>query len=403
MRVLVLLVASILAFGGLAGCMGGTKDGATTNPTPAPGTGTGGTGGSNGGGPAQVKVLAPLNSAITLDAPAWIASGTEVPVKLAAPTGAKGALTYAWASGPLPGTVAVMAMNMDTGSKGSDYIASAASKSLTFSMAGVYAMHCHPHPYMRSNVTVVEGYAGPKTVEVSIIDGANQNEYRFVPENIVIGVGTTVTYKNVGTQPHTATSLGAPEPALKALPLKTDAGKLKLDGNGWVRVLAIVQDSEGRIGIVNKSIYVTPTLPVFATQTETMEFTYGASPLATTPAAAAAKSTGVQLAQGGKVTINYTFADAAAQNGAPQNLAQVEVHFTKDGETQDTFTSPGNDNTGSIGGKAIAGAYTLKVVPVQGASMTGTIVIDVEYELVPPAPAGPSAGGHDDSGGAHQH
>jgi plastocyanin len=253
---------------------------------------------------------------------------------------------------------------------------------------------------MRHNVTVVDGLAA-KDVTVYITDGATPGEYRFVPENIVVGKGSKVTYANVGAQPHTATALGAQEPALQLLPLKAENGTIKIEGEGWLRVLAITQDSEGRLGIANKSIYATATLPAFAQQTLTYEFTHGTpGPLAGTPAEASGDAKPITLEHPGKVTLNYTFSDALGGAGAPENLAEIAIHFTKDGETQDTLTA-GPAPVGTAEGKAIAGAYTLTVIPVQGAQVSGTIVVDVVYDLVPPpvGPAAPPADGH----GGHAH
>lgn len=398
-----LSVALIFAFAGLAGCIGANKEGDPGEDIDAnklPGTDTN-TGTVPGTKPA-ITVLAPLSSAITIDAPEWVQSGTEVPVTLAAPSNAKGALTYTWAIGPLPGTVKVTEAKADTGSKGADYIQPGASKSITYGTSGIYRMHCHPHPDMRHNVTVIEGFAGPKTVEVQIVDGATKSENRYVPENIVVGVGTVVTYKNVGQQPHTATALGAQEPPLKKLPLATAAGNVKVEGEGWQRIVAVFQDADGRFGIAEKPIYTTATLPSFATQTETFEFTGAtAAPLTGTPAGAAPESRAVSLEQRGTVTINYTFQDAVAGNGGPQNLAEVELHFTLSGETQDTLTG-GPEPTGTLTGKAPAGTYSLTVVPLQGAQVTGTVTIEVVYELVPPPPTAPSAEGGAGHGG-HAH
>lgn len=399
MRPIALLVASLLAFGAFAGCIGGSSEkGEPLDDTSLP-DGTTAPGGTVTA--PQVKVLAPLVTSLTLDAPDWIVSGTEVPVKVTAPANAKGAVTYAFATGALPGTVKVDPIVLDTGSKGSDYIAPGASKSLTFATAGVYMMHCHPHPFMLQNITVVDGYAGPKTVEVLIVDGAQTNEYRFVPENIVIGAGTKVTYKNVGAQPHTATGMGTQSPPLTLASAASDKAEatVKVNGTGWQRVLAIVTDSEGRVGLAEKNIYATETLPVFDSQTLPFDFTYGAAPLAGTPAEASAKSAPVTLEQPGKVTITFAFTDAAS---AAENLAQVEIHLTKDGETQDTLTG-GPAADGVLEGKAIAGAYTLTVVPMQGIEISGTVVIDVVYDLIPPAPAmqeeDAGHGGH----GGHAH
>lgn len=395
MRALAILAAALVASAAFSGCIGGLKE---KNDDPVDPASTGGStdngGSTDTGTTPQLKVLAPLTSALKLDGPQWVVSGTDVTATLTPPANAKGTLTYAWAIGPLPGTVKVTEFKADTGSaKASDWIQPGATKSVTYGMAGVYAMHCHPHPTMRHNVTVIDGYAGPKTVDVYITDGATPDQYRFVPENIVIGVNTTVNYKNVGQQPHTSTAMGAQEPMLKLLPLKAANGTVKVEGEGWQRIIAVIQDSEGRIGIANASIYTTATLPTFPTKSIKFTFDYGVEQLAGTAAEAAAKSEPVTLAHGGLVTVNWTFTDALSATG--ESPVDVEIHFTKDGETQDTITGTGA--TGSLPSKALAGAYTVKVVPKMGVQIEGTVTIDVVYDLVPPAPtqpAAPSMDGH---------
>lgn len=397
MRALAILAAALVAAAALSGCIGGLKDDDPVTPAGAAGDGAP-TGNDGGSLPTTLTVLNALNASITFDAPAWIQSGTQVPVNLSAPANAKGDLTYAWAIGPVPGTVAVTAAKADTGSsKGADYIAPGEAKSITFVMAGVYRLHCHPHPDMRHNVTVIEGYDSPRVVEVAIFDGEKQNEYRYVPENIVVGVNTTVNYKNVGQQPHSATALPGQEPSLEILPLTEANGTITVDGEGWQRIVAVFTDSEGRLGIAEKAIYATAELPSFKPETKEFTFAYGASQLSGTAAAPAAKSEPVTLAHGGLVFLNYTFTDAASPSGA--SPAAVEVHFTKDGETQDTMTGGGASDT--LSGKALPGAYTLKVVPVTGAQIEGTVTIEVIYDLVPPPPTSPGAAEEGHGGHAH--
>ncbi|HVM44893.1 MAG TPA: hypothetical protein VM582_03065 [Candidatus Thermoplasmatota archaeon] len=387
MRAHLFLALALVAAGSLAGCIGGEKEGGVVDTATDKGVGADGVTSAAGGAAQSLRVLAPLTASLALDAPEWIQSGTEVPVSLTVPANAKGAVSYTWAVGPLPGTVEVTPAKADTGSAVKDFIQAGATKSITYGTSGVYRMHCHPHPWMLHNVTVIDGYAGPKTVDVSIVDGATQGEFRYVPENIVVGAGTVVNYKNLGEQPHTATAMGAQEPPLQKLPLATNEGTVKLEGDGWLRVVGVFQDSEGRIGFAEKRIYVTAELPQYGTTTHEFSFDAAVKPLAGTPAAAAAKSVPVSLEQGGFVFLNYTFQDAASGAGAPQNLAQVEVHFTLSGETQDTLTG-GPDAANSLSGRALPGSYTLKVVPVQGARVTGTVTIEVVYDLVPPEPGG---------------
>jgi plastocyanin len=88
--------------------------------------------------------------------------------------------------------------HLDTGT-----IAPGEQKALTFAEAGVYELHCHPHPFMLHTVTVVDG--GPAEVLVKIHDGATVEEYRYEPRNVTVGVGGRVVYLNAGREPHTAT------------------------------------------------------------------------------------------------------------------------------------------------------------------------------------------------------
>ena len=402
MRAFTILVAALVATGVLAGCIGNAaeKDPETENIDPAT-IGTDLTSETPGSGLAPVKVLAPLASSLKLGSAAWVAPGTSVPVTAAAPANAKGDVTYTWATGALPGTTEVKSLSLDT-----KVIEPTASKVLTFTTAGVFRMHCHPHPAMKHNVTVVDGLA-PSDVTVDIVDGATMDKYRFVPENIVVGVGSKVTYVNKGKLAHTATA-EAQEPPLKKVALDKASGDIKLEGNGWQRIVVLMRDSEGRFGIAEKAIYTTATLPAFTKQEIPVDFAAaGPAPLAGTPAESAMpapQAVPVTLEQAGLVSINGTYTDAVGGSpvgaAAGQNLAQVELHFTKDGETQDALTGEAAA-THTLSGKAPAGQYTLRIVPIQGAQITGTIVIEVVYELVPPAPTAPAAAEEGHGGHAH--
>lgn len=87
---------------------------------------------------------------------------------------------------------------LDTGD-----IAPGATATLTYDALGTFAMHCHPHPWMKHNVTVTAD--APGAVHVHIHDGGAPGDYRFEPTNITIGKGSVVTYHNHGNMTHTAT------------------------------------------------------------------------------------------------------------------------------------------------------------------------------------------------------
>lgn len=89
---------------------------------------------------------------------------------------------------------------MDTGD-----IAAGASATLTYDALGTHAMHCHPHPWMKHNVTVT--HDAPESAHVHIRDGDHAGQFLFEPANITIGKGTVVTYHNHGNTTHTATEV----------------------------------------------------------------------------------------------------------------------------------------------------------------------------------------------------
>jgi plastocyanin len=298
-----------------------------------------------------------------------------------------------WAIGALPGTILAPAATYDTGSKTpADYIPSNASKSITFTAAGLYQMHCHPHPNMRSNVSVIDGYQGPSTVEVQIYD------FGYAPQNIVIGPNTTVVYKNVGAQPHTATVLSN-EPPLKALPLKDPKGNATVAGNGWQRVRVYAMDGDGRLGNATVDVYVAP-YPTFTKAPKAMSFPAGLGPAAQQGTTAVGPQTdSFATDYNGTIYLNYTAKDAATQNGGPQNLATVDVHLKMSGETQDTLTDSGKEK-GTLATHAPAGSYTLSILATQGVGVNVDYTVEVVYDLpTPPAPVLASA----DGGGAHHH
>lgn len=348
--------------------------------------------------PEGLKVLAPLATGITTGAAPWVAPGTKIDVSASAPSNAKGAVKYTWALGPLPKTVAVTSADLNTKD-----IAAGASATLKFDKAGVYEMHCHPHPFMLSNVTVVDGYAGPSSATVYITDGATLGEFRFVPEHVVIPVGGTVVYKNVGTQMHTATQSGQ-QPGLKAADLKAASGELTVFGDGWQRLVVLVQDSDGRIGRAETPIYVAP-LPENHAETITFEFQAGV-PNAAPREAYQVQSKSFKLDFPGTAVLNFTAVDAVAATSGDTtaNTAQVEIHLKEQGETQDTMTGD-PASSGSLEGIVSASTYTLEVKAIQGVSVKFVGEFSVVYDLTPPEPVDVTAGGggHGGHGGGGGH
>lgn len=345
-----------------------TRD--VTNPTPDAG--------------AKNARLPALPLTLRLDAPTWIEPGTPVP---ATASGASGALAYTWAVGQLPGTVALTGKPLNT-----TLISPGETATLTFTEAGLYNMHCHPHPFMRSNVTVIDGYQGPGTVEVQIQDGGTTGEYRFVPENIVVAPGTKVVYRNVGTLPHTATELGR-TPPLSKLALDAASGTLQLPTSvpmpgmdmemapEWANVVVVAKDASGRVGIANASIYIN-TFPTPYNTRMTGNFPASGLPESAVPS----QTKSFLLDEAGQLYLNFSAKDAAsAANPALPNTAAIDIHVKANGATQDLLTSTGKAS-GALSVRIPPGSYTITLTPSGGANVDYNLYVTVLYDHVPPTP-----------------
>lgn len=107
-----------------------------------------------------------------------------------------GLLVVAWVAVPTPG-----AAHVGFGMAPTDLLDPGESYSFTFELPGSAPYHCHPHPSMIGNVTVLAGMdpEGPKTHLVRILD---DGAYRFEPAAITVRAGDTVTWTNQGELPH---------------------------------------------------------------------------------------------------------------------------------------------------------------------------------------------------------
>ena len=324
--------------------------------------------------------LAPIAVALTTTGSQWIEPGTLYPVSAAAP-GVSGA-SFLWATGPLPAAARTEMASLDT-----KEIAPGASKSLKFQQAGVYGIHCHPHPFMTLNLTVVEGLQGPSQVAVDILDGESPGEYRFAPDALVVGAGTEIVFTNRGALPHTAT-LGSQEPPLVLSKLAGASGDISVSGDGWARVVAIARDPSGRVGMAEVPVYVRP-LP--AALREKMSGDFLAAALSTGEAVdpGPAQSKNFDLRYGGALFLNFTAADSTGTGAV-----SVQV-LDKDG--REVLALP----SGAAGGSSVlvdAGKHTVVVTPTSGVQIQYEVTIDVGYHPVPPPPAPPV---EEAGGGAH--
>lgn len=126
-------------------------------------------------------------------------------------------------------------------------IAAGASKTLKFEAAGVYQVHCHPHPWMVSKVIVDS--MGAKNASVDIV------EYSYQDAVVRLAPGGSVTYKNLDKLPHTAT-VAAFVPKGTVLPLTTTSGNLTISEKGTYDLVLVLEDGKRQIATAKQSITV---------------------------------------------------------------------------------------------------------------------------------------------------
>ena len=384
MRPVALLVLLPLVGLALAGCVNLPKDDPVQSasaqlepPTSAPSANT-------PQGTAAPKLLAPLSVKVALTGPTWLASGAIVPVTASVTGGT--ASSFVWATGPMPGSVPVKNETLDTKD-----IQPGAAKSLKFQTAGVYQVHCHPHPFMTSNVTVIDGYTGPSKVTVKVVDGAKPGEYGFVPDRIVVGVGTEVVYENAGQLVHTATVKGQ-DPPLRLARLAAQSGGVTVEGEGWMRLYAFAKDASGRAGAGEFHVYVTKELPQNLDESFSGSFPLAppaAAGLPVQPVEPQKKSVKLELA--GLAFLNVTATDATGQGGV---VARLVSSSNPDALKTDAGSAA------EASGALEAGTYELVVEPAGGANVEFTVTLQVVYDLVPP-PFVPMTGGGADPHAGH--
>jgi len=199
---------------------------------------------------------------------------------------------------------------------------------------------------------------------------------RFAPDQLVVSKDTLVVFHDRGAQAHTATATQTTYRAT-ALDLPAAGGSFAMSGDRWMRVVAIVRDAAGHVGASWVSAYVAP-VPRFAPQTVPLAFT-------TTNDAPVART--FTTTSNGTLRLNYTVADPlnAASGGATPDVALVTVKLagsglattTSEKKSADTLTLP-----------VAPGTWTVTITPEQGADVSGTLALAVEYDLTPPPEPG---------------
>lgn len=348
------LVAIILTVGlGVSGCLGG------------------------GGGEDdafQPKLTEFLNITIEADQATdgvWFEPGTALGVEAIVSPNAVGNVTYTWAYQPDPFSDFFESDAIDTGT-----LEPGESGNLTFTEPGFYEFgHCDPHPWMKHTVAVLEGYDGPDEMTVYILEGdvADSDTYRFSQEHITVGVGTKVTYVNIGEVPHTASIAheGEAIPTPETLSLDGASGTVTLEGSSWMNLLVFAEDEEGNAGWGKLNVYVREKFADY-NQTSTGEFTSTEDPDDTHEH---------KFEWSGNVTVSVSVEDASA------SVQRIDVRLAeKDSEAPALVDEEnvGTDTFTATVKTVIPRDYVLTVSPRQGVLTAYEITVTVEYDHTPP-------------------
>lgn len=259
------------------------------------------------------------------------------------------------------------------------------SEPLKFNDEGLYQFHCHPHPWMALNIVVKDGASASGTQHVEIVDGASQDEFRYVPDELEIAPGTKVVFWNNGTNMHTGTQGGfawlIPGSDAEIEYAPSDAGDFD--------VLVIAKDAGTGRGEARVRLLVDPNKPdEFPTLGPFEgEFTKGV-PSDPQPEA---KDHAFTLDFPAR-TLSFAF---EATSDAPALEPKVLVTLLQ-GEKEVASAEP--SSAGEIQVEDLpAGAYTLRVSAAEGVLITYKATGEAALDLTPPESA-PAA-----SGGGHQH
>lgn len=257
------------------------------------------------------------------------------------------------------------------------------SEPLTVPEEGLYQFHCHPHPWMALNIATKEGASATGTQHVQIVDGANQDEFRYVPNELVVAPGTQIVFWNNGTNMHTGTQGGfawlIPQigPSISYAP--PDEGDFDVlvvarddaTGRGEARVRILVDSTKPNEiqtvgpyqGSFKKGVANDP-------QPEVMEHPFSIN----FPAR----------------TLTFTY---EATSTLPASGAKVSVTLLQG--TTELATAPASADGELKVENLPAGSYTLRVMAAEGVLIDYTAKGTAELDLTPPeSTASGGSGGH---------
>lgn len=255
------------------------------------------------------------------------------------------------------------------------------SDPITFGGTGLYQFHCHPHPWMALNILVKDDASAKGTHHVEIVDGDKQDEYRFVPNELVLAPGAKVVFWNNGTTMHTGTQGGF----AWIIPVTGANIEYAPDFSGDFDVLVIAKDDANGYGEARTRLFVDPQKPddVQPVGPFKGEFQKG---VPNEPEPETKEHPFTSPFNITSLALSFT-----AKSDVPVPPTML-VSLLQNGKE---IASAGPADSGEITAENLpAGTYTVRVTAAQGVLITYEVTGTATLELVAPEATANSGGGH---------
>lgn len=405
MKIRILLVMLALAAAPLTGCIGADDEpveGSTTDGDNKTGTGDGDVSDSADQFPLPEPKV-PLDASVNVSE-VWVKPGTTVTItsEAASATSVRYFLEKRVAASADPHAGHDMGGDggMDHSAHGGgdggmdmidtgDIAPGVSAEPFTVENTGWYTFHCHPHPWMKFNVTVVEGAATSGVIDVHAVNGEGDDTFRFYPEDLTVAPGTQIRVHNNGTVVHTVM-----EEAFRPFLGEGASVDVAVDKVGDWDVVAVATDDGNGHGEARTRLVVDPAKPEETKTWDpfTGEFTLG------TPAQPESKKH-TFLSEWAMATTTVAWTTAATLPGSP---SAVTVTVTAQGAEEPLAQTEEAAAEGELVMENLpAGTYVITITLSEGGLVDYEATVDAVFDLVPPEDYKPSEGGDGHGGHAH--
>ncbi|HLE98172.1 MAG TPA: PKD domain-containing protein [Candidatus Thermoplasmatota archaeon] len=300
--------------------------------------------------------------------PNWVKPGDKVAFDASATTDPEGdAVTYTFGYAEAGGSVVVDSKDIVANGKWTH----------TYTETGTFRLHCHPHPNMKHNVTVLKGAKAPAGGKVDV---AFQG-FKFVPEELVVPPGTVVSYLNKDPVAHTVT-LEKFEPELTPIPTTGATGSVTFPNAGAFKIVVRATDNKGASSTAEAPVLVDANRPDDVYE-NSWTGRINATVLGTPLDSPGRHSFKIDYPATGNLTLTYS---------TPVPSQEMTLLF----QSGDKSFEASGPSPIALPVDIAAGTWTAVVSAERGAAIDYTLDVKLQLVLTPPA-----EGAEDHS--AHQH